>query len=133
MIAGRVHGFGGPDVLAVERVPVPSPAANELVVRVRAAGVNHLDLDIRAGTSRLPVALPHVLGMEVAGEVAEIGRDVSGVSVGDRVAVLYQSRCGACSLCAAGEDSLCPEAELLGVHRPGGYAEYVAAPAELAV
>lgn len=133
MTAVRLHTFGGPDVLAVEEVPVPTPARGELVVRVRAAGVNHLDLDIRAGTSRLPVALPHVLGMEVAGEVAEIGRGVEGVAVGDRVAVVYQSRCGSCAFCAAGEDSLCPDARLLGVHRPGGYAEYVAAPAALAV
>jgi NADPH:quinone reductase-like Zn-dependent oxidoreductase len=133
MTAVRLHAFGGPDVLAVEAVPAPRPAAGEVVVRVRAAGVNHLDLDLRAGTSRLPVALPHVPGMEVAGEVVELGPGVEGVTAGDRIAVLYQSRCGTCSFCVAGEDSLCPDAQLLGIHRPGGYAEYVAAPAALAV
>ena len=133
MNAVRLHRFGGPDALTFERVAEPVPAAGEVVVRVRAAAVNHLDLDIRSGSSRLPIRFPHVLGMEAAGEVAAIAPGVSGPSLGDRVAVLYQTRCGTCAFCAAGEHSLCPRAELLGVHRPGGYAEYVAAPAELLV
>jgi NADPH:quinone reductase-like Zn-dependent oxidoreductase len=133
MTAVRLHAFGGTRVLRPERVPRPAPAAGEVIVRVRAAGVNHLDLDIRAGTSRLPIRLPHVLGMEAAGEVAALGDDVDGPAVGDRVAVLYQSRCGSCAYCGAGEDSLCAQARLLGVHRAGAYAEYVCAPANLLV
>lgn len=127
MTAVRLHAFGGPEVLEVERIPVPHPGPGEVVVRVRAAAVNHLDLDIREGTSRLPICFPHVLGMEAAGVVAEIGADVQGVTVDDRVAVLYQSRCGSCAFCMSGEHSLCPQAELVGVHRPGAYAEYLVA------
>jgi NADPH:quinone reductase-like Zn-dependent oxidoreductase len=133
MTAVRLHGFGSEGALHVERVPLPRPSKNEAVVRVRAAGVNHLDLDIRAGRSRLPIRLPHILGMEVAGEIAEIGDAVRSFAEGDRVAVLYQSRCGTCSFCRAGEDSLCPDAQLIGVHRPGAYAEYISVPAELLV
>src|SRR5512146_594712 len=133
MTAVRLHAFGGPETLVAERVGVPAPGDGEVLVRVRAAGVNHLDLDIRAGTSRLPIRFPHVLGMEAAGEVAAVGAAVEGVAAGDRVAVLYQSRCGSCAYCLAGEHSLCPDAELLGVHRPGGYAEFVVAAARLLV
>lgn len=130
MTAVRLRAFGGPETLVAEQVAVPAPGEGEVLVRVRAAGVNHLDLDIRAGVSRLPVSLPHVLGMEVAGEVAAIGAGVEGISAGDRVAVLYQSHCGRCAYCLVGEHSLCPEAELLGVHRSGGYAEFVLAAVE---
>ena len=129
MTAVRLHGFGGPEALAAEQAPVPRPAAGEVLVRVRAAGVNHLDLDIRAGVSRLPIAFPHVLGLEAAGEVAALGPGVTGVAAGDRVAVLYQSHCGECAFCRAGEHSLCTEGMLFGVHRPGAYAEYMTAPA----
>jgi NADPH:quinone reductase-like Zn-dependent oxidoreductase len=129
MDAVRLHGFGGPETLVAERVDVPAPGAGEVLVRVRAAGVNHLDLDIRAGTSRLPIRLPHVLGLEAAGEIASVGPGVEGLASAARGAVLYQSHCGASVPCAAGEDSLCPRGELLGVHRAGGYAQYVVAPA----
>jgi NADPH:quinone reductase-like Zn-dependent oxidoreductase len=133
MNAVRLHAFGGPDALVTERVAVPEPGEREVLVRVRATGVNHLDLDIRAGTSRLPIQFPHVLGMEVAGEVAAVGAAVADVAPGDRVAILYQSYCGSCEHCLAGEHSLCPQGELLGVHRPGGYAEHVVAAAGLIV
>ena len=61
--------FGGPEVLVCEETRKPTPEAGEAVVRVRAAGINHVDLDIRAGTSRIPVTFPHILGREFAGEV----------------------------------------------------------------
>lgn len=128
MRAVCLHAFGGTETLVAERVAVPAPERSEVLVRVRAAGVNHLDLDIRSGTSRLPIRFPHVLGMEIAGEVAAIGDAVNRVSPGDRVAVLYQSHCGNCPYCLAGEESLCPQAKLVGVHRFGGYAEYAVAP-----
>lgn len=133
MTAVRLHAFGGPDALVVERVDVPEPAENEVLVRVHSTGVNHLDLDIRAGSSRLPIRLPHVLGMELAGEVEAVGAAVGGVSPGDRVAVLYQSHCGRCEQCVAGQDSLCQQGKLRGVHCAGGYAQYVVSAAELVV
>lgn len=122
----RFHEYGDADVLHFEDVPRPDPGPAEVVVRVRAAGVNHLDLDLRSGTSRLALDLPHTPGMEVAGEVAAVGDAVEGVRVDDRVVALYQAGCGECSLCVAGEETLCTAPLLLGVQAPGGYAEYVA-------
>ena len=72
------HRFGGPEVLVCEETGKPTPGAGEAVVRVRAVGINHVDLDHRAGTSRIPVTFPHILGREFAGEVAEIGGATPG-------------------------------------------------------
>ena len=88
MKAVRFHEFGDVDVLRLEDVDVPEPGPGEALVRVRACAVNHVDIDMRNGTSRLPLELPHTLGFEVAGEVAAVGPDVSEVDVGDRVAPL---------------------------------------------
>ena len=126
MKAIRFHEYGGTDVLRFEDVPQPEPAPGEVVVRVRAAAVNHLDLDLRSGTSRISLVLPHTPGMEFAGEVALVGDGVVGVSPGDRTVAFYQAGCGKCRFCLAGEDSLCPASRLLGVQLPGGYAEYAA-------
>ena len=66
------HKFGGPEVLVCEETRKPTPGAGEAVVRVRAVGINHVDLDVRAGTSRIALSFPHILGREFAGEVAAI-------------------------------------------------------------
>lgn len=126
MKAIRFHEYGGADVLRMDEVPLPEPAAREVVIRVRAVAVNHLDLDLRSGTSRIDLRLPHTLGMELAGDVTAVGSEVAGARPGDRVVALYQSGCGACRYCLAGDDSLCSAPRLLGVQAPGGYAEYVA-------
>lgn len=120
--------FGGPEVLRLRDLPDPAPGPGEVLVRVRACGVNHLDLDLRAGTSGFPVRLPHVLGIEAAGEVAMRGDGVGSVAVGDRVLVVRAVTCGACSSCLHGEDNLCILRQTFGVDRRGGYAEYVVAP-----
>jgi NADPH:quinone reductase-like Zn-dependent oxidoreductase len=129
MKAVTFERFGGPDVLGTRDWPDPVPGPGEAVVRVRACGVNHLDLDLRAGTSGFPLRLPHVLGIETAGEVAALGPGAGGVAVGDRVLVVRAVTCGACPPCSRGEDNLCPSRETFGLNRPGGYAECVLAPA----
>ncbi|MBI4013448.1 MAG: zinc-binding dehydrogenase [Candidatus Rokubacteria bacterium] len=121
--------FGGPDVLEPHDLPDPVPGPGEAVVRVRACGVNHLDLDLRAGVSGFPVRFPHVLGIETAGEVAAVGAGVQGVGPGARVLVIRAVTCGQCAACLAGEDNLCRRRETFGLDRPGGYAECVVAPA----
>jgi NADPH:quinone reductase-like Zn-dependent oxidoreductase len=127
--AVRFHEYGGVDVLRNEEVPTPEPGPGEVLVRVRACAVNHVDIDMRNGTSRLPLTLPHTLGFEIAGEVAASGPGVTEVAVGDRVAPLYQIHCRECEWCARGEHMHCERITMLGVQSPGGYAEYVLAPA----
>jgi NADPH:quinone reductase-like Zn-dependent oxidoreductase len=121
--------FGGPEVLEVCDRPDPVPGPGEVLVRVRACGVNHLDLDLRAGVSGFSLRLPHVLGIEAAGEVAAIGSGADGFGPGDRVLVVRAVTCGHCAPCLRGDDNLCAARETFGVDRPGGYAEYVLAPA----
>lgn len=85
MKAIRVHGFGGPAVLKFEDVPDPKPAAGEVLVRVRAAGVNPVDAYIHSGTYARKPPLPYTPGQDGAGEVEAIGAGVTGFKPGDRV------------------------------------------------
>jgi NADPH:quinone reductase-like Zn-dependent oxidoreductase len=126
--AVRFHEYGGPDVLRYEDAPDPDPGPREVVVRVRAVGLNHVDVDMRSGTSRLPLQLPHTLGFEVGGDVAAVGAEVDGFAVGDRVTPLYQVACRMCRPCVAGRQQFCERLQMLGVQHAGGYAEYVVVP-----
>lgn len=129
MKAVRFHEYGDASVLRYEDVPEPVIGPGEALVHVRAAAVNHVDIDMRDGTSRLPISLPHTLGFEIAGDLAELGDGVSGWTVGQRVAPQYQIHCGQCPRCIEGEHSLCEHTQMLGVQLPGGYAQYVKVPA----
>lgn len=115
--------YGGPEVLRVMDLPDPLPGEGEVLIRVRSVGVNHFDLDIRAGTSRIPLDFPHILGMELAGEIAAIGTGVDGWAIGDRVSPLYQLTCRACAACEAGQHMHCVEMKMRGVQSAGGYAD----------
>lgn len=129
MKAVRFHEYGAADVLRYEDVPEPEPRPGEALIRVRACAVNHVDIDMRSGISRLPLALPHTLGFEITGEVAAVGDGVTEAAVGDRVSPLFQIHCRECEWCRRGEHMHCERIEMLGVQRPGGYAEYALAPA----
>ncbi len=117
---------------------MPTPGIGEAVVRVRAVGINHVDLDVRAGTARIPLTFPHILGREFAGEVAAIGdpapshkagRPVPApILEGDRVWVACRVPCATCEFCASGRDNLCEQGGYFGMDIPGGYAEYVKVP-----
>ena len=113
MKAVRIHEFGGTEVLELEDVPEPTPGPGEVLLRVKAAGLNHLDVDLRAGISRFPVQLPHIMGVEIVGEIAALGSGVEGWKVGERVAPF---------LLGGGD-------KFLGVTAPGGYAESAVAKA----
>jgi NADPH:quinone reductase-like Zn-dependent oxidoreductase len=133
MKAVRFHEYGDAGVLRFEDSPDPDLGPGDVLVRVRAVGLNHVDIDMRNGTSRLPLALPHTLGLEVAGDVAAVGDAVTDLAEGDRVTPLYQIACRRCDPCLAGRQQFCEKLEMLGIQHPGGYAEYVAVPAHAVV
>lgn len=120
---------GGPEVLRYTDVPDPTIGPDDVLVRVRACALNHLDIWIRRGLPGVSVPLPHILGSDIAGEIAEVGKEVSGIKTGERVVLSPGICCGHCEQCAAGRDSQCREYTLFGYMVPGGYAEYVKAPA----
>lgn len=128
MKAVVIHEFGGVDKLRVEEVPEPQIGPGEALVRVRACGLNRADLRLRAGRHWAPIPLPHILGSEVAGEIAALGSPQAGLSVGQPVAICPWITCGRCEYCLAGEDNLCPQSDILGWMCDGGYAEFVRAP-----
>jgi NADPH:quinone reductase-like Zn-dependent oxidoreductase len=130
VIAVRFHEYGGTSVLSVDEIPIPEPAPDEVVVAIEACALNHLDLDLRAGTSRIPLELPHILGSDGIGRIESVGPDVSDWRPGDRVMVLEEVPCGRCDECAAGHQNRCDHCDWIGVNRPGCYAEYLATPAD---
>src|SRR4051812_39791557 len=85
MRAVLVRQFGGPEVMRVEEVPVPEPAAGQVLVRIRAAGINPVDTYLRSGTYAFKPPLPYTPGTDGAGQVEALGPDVNGVRKGDRV------------------------------------------------
>lgn len=130
MRALRLDTIGAPVVL--HELPTPAPAAGEVLVRVRAAGICHSDAHYRAGRSASLVA-PITLGHEVAGEIAALGAGVTTHAVGDRVCVHYLVTCGRCTHCVAGREQYCTTGRMIGHHRDGGHAEYLVVPARNAV
>jgi 2-desacetyl-2-hydroxyethyl bacteriochlorophyllide A dehydrogenase len=114
--------------LQMRQVPPPAVGERDVLVRIKAAGICHSDVHYRAGTS--PVGpLPQTLGHEIAGVVEQVGPQVTNVKVGDRVCLHYMVTCGECYYCSTGNEQFCVQGEMLGKHRHGGYAEYIALPA----
>ncbi|MGA9980489.1 MAG: zinc-binding dehydrogenase [Candidatus Sulfotelmatobacter sp.] len=132
MKAVRIPQFGGQEVLTYEDVPDPQPQNDEVLVRVRACSLNHLDVWVRKG---LPgVKLPHILGSDVAGEIVELGEYVgefkSGqLKTGQRVLLAPMHFCGHCSKCVSGLQNQCREFTVLGNAVDGGNCELIAVPA----
>ena len=127
MKAVRIHQFGGPDVLQYEDIPGPQLRKDQVLVRVKACALNHLDLWVRKG---LPgVNLPHILGSDIAGEIAEVGEYVTGFSTGQRVIVAPMHYCGHCTKCVAGLQNQCREFTVLGNGVDGGNCDLIAVPA----
>jgi NADPH:quinone reductase-like Zn-dependent oxidoreductase len=123
----RFHEYGDLDVLRLEDVRDPIPAEGEALLRVEACALNHFDLDVRAGVSRVPLGLPHILGLEVVGRILQLPDSDSGLEVGQRVLVHYEQTCGQCRYCVTDRANLCPATRMFGVNRHGGYAELVTA------
>ncbi len=129
MKAVFITKHGGLDVLQYGDVPTPSPGYGEVLVRLRAAALNRLDLWVREGWPGLRLQYPHILGADGAGDIAALGEGVTEWQVGDRVVINPNIGCGKCEFCLAGQDNLCEHWQLLGETRSGTYAEYVVVPA----
>ena len=128
MLAATFREYGGPEVMRWEALADPDPASDEVLVEVHACGLNHSDLDSRAGTSRWPFALPHVLGAEFAGTIAAVGDDVRGWSVDQPVTAAQQYACGRCRACERWRSDLCERFTVFGTDCWGGYAQLVRVP-----
>jgi propanol-preferring alcohol dehydrogenase len=125
MKAIRLHATG--QALVTESIATPTPGPQDVLVRVRAAGICHSDAHYRAGVA--PTRLPCTLGHEVAGVVEARGNLVTDLAVGDRVCLNYLVTCGECAYCRAGNEQFCIHGEMIGKHRDGGFAELICVPA----
>lgn len=123
----RQHGTL--DDLAYTDVPAPEIGPDEVLLEVKAAALNRLDLWVVEGWPGLRLRFPHVLGSDGAGIITALGDRVEGVQVGDRVAVNPTVSCGRCDFCRAGRENLCDAFRILGEHMPGFYAQVAAVPA----
>jgi NADPH:quinone reductase-like Zn-dependent oxidoreductase len=128
MKAARIHQHGGPEVLKLEEVPDPQIKANEVLVRVRACALNHLDLWVRSGIPGMKFAFPHILGSDIAGEVVAVGALCKRIKPGQRVVLSPGLSCRQCEQCLLGQDNFCRRFTMFGYGVPGGNAELVAAP-----
>jgi NADPH:quinone reductase-like Zn-dependent oxidoreductase len=126
MKAAILHEFGGPEVLRYEDVPEPTARKDEILVRVKACAMNHLDLWVRKGIS--PVRLPHILGSDIAGEIVEVGEYVTGFHPGQRVLLAPMHFCNQCAYCVSGQQNFCREFTVLGNVVDGGNCELIAVP-----
>jgi NADPH:quinone reductase-like Zn-dependent oxidoreductase len=127
MKAVRIHEFGGPEVLRYEDAPDPTLRKDQVLVRIRACAMNHLDLWVRKG---LPgVKLPHILGSDIAGEIVEVGEYVSGFKPGQRVLLAPMDFCNRCAYCTSGRQNQCAQFTVLGNRVDGGDCELIAIPA----
>ena len=129
MKAVVISEHGGPEVLRYTDAPEPAIGSNEVLVRVRACALNHLDLWVRRGLPGRSITFPHIPGSDISGEVAKIGEGVSNVRVGERVLLAPGLSCGQCAQCIAGRDNFCKQYVLFGSGVHGGYAEFVKSPA----
>ncbi|WP_457566499.1 zinc-binding dehydrogenase [Caldithrix abyssi] len=130
MKAIRIHEHGSADVLRVEELPIPEIESDEVLIRVEAAALNHLDLWVRKGIPGVP--LPLIMGSEAAGEVVRVGERAHnrfGLNVGDHVFNIPIHSCGRCPYCLAGKENLCARFQIPGESMQGVQAEYIAVPA----
>lgn len=124
MRAMGYHQHGDRSVLTLLDLPQPSPGPGEVLIRVKAVALNHLDVWVRKGWPGLKLAMPHVPCSDVAGEVHAVGTGVTAFKPGDAVVVCPGFSCGQCLWCLRGEDSLCSRYGIVGESAPGGAAEF---------
>lgn len=124
------HEHGGPEKLKYEDRPEPPIKPDEVLIRVKACALNHLDIWVRQGIPAYQIPLPHISGSDVSGQVERVGSLAKNVKVGQKVFISPGLNCGECDECKVGRDNLCPSFGVLGARTDGGYAEFVAVPGE---
>jgi NADPH:quinone reductase-like Zn-dependent oxidoreductase len=133
MKAAIFYKRGGLENLKYDDVPMPQVGSHDALVKVRACGLNHLDIFTREGTHGVHAPLPHIGGLETTGEIAELGSEVRNWKIGDRVLVGPAITCGTCEYCTTGNDNICPNRKVFGVTVWGGFAEYIKVPASILI
>jgi NADPH:quinone reductase-like Zn-dependent oxidoreductase len=128
MQAVQFTDHGDTDVIEYGEFPDPDPGDDEVLVDVKAGALNHLDVWTRKGLPGIDVAMPHIPGSDGAGEVVEVGADVTRFDEGDRVALTAGVHCGDCEFCRHGEHSLCVRYHIIGEHVRGVHSELAAVP-----
>ncbi|MFC2074882.1 zinc-binding dehydrogenase [Bdellovibrionota bacterium] len=125
MKAVVINKHGGRDVLEYTDIETPKPKANEVLVKIHACALNHLDIWLRKGLPGLKLDFPHILGSDIAGEVADFGELVTDLKKGEKVLLNTNTSCEHCEHCLSGNDVLCRQYSILGTVKNGGYAEYI--------
>ena len=130
MKAVRIHEHGGVEKLRYEEAPEPTLAdPNDAIVKLKAASLNHIDIWVRRGLTGIEIALPHILGGDGAGVIAEVGDRVRNIKTGDAVCLYPPSGCGRCEFCITDREYMCVQLRVLGERENGTYAEYARVPA----
>lgn len=124
-----IDGYGDVEDVRLRDIPTPGPGPGEVLVRMRAAALNHLDLWTLSGSLGFDIEFPFVLGADGAGEIQALGPDVTGLVPGSSVLIDPALSCGTCEYCRAGEESLCVSFRMLGEHVDGTFAEFACVPA----
>ena len=128
MKAVVIQEHGGLDKLRIEEVPEPEYSADEILLKVHSAGLNHLDIWVRKSRGGLDLPKPHIPGSDAAGIVVAAGSNVTNVTVGDKVIINPGLSCGCCEFCNRGQQSECISFGIVGMSRPGTFAELLAVP-----
>lgn len=131
MKAVIIEKHGGPDVLKIKDVAVPSIPDGNVLVRVKACALNHLDIFVRNGIPG--IKLPHIPGSDISGTIEKLGKGAKGLKIGDNVVVNPSISCGKCDFCKNNDEPFCAEYKILGETAGGGCAEFVSVPCENAV
>jgi NADPH:quinone reductase-like Zn-dependent oxidoreductase len=122
----RIHEHGGVDQLRYEEAPDPrATSPRDVIVKLNAAALNHIDIWNRMGTTGTKIPMPHILGADGAGVVVEVGNEVKTVGIGDKVCLYPFTGCGECEFCLTDRDFMCLRVRSLGSVLDGTYAEYV--------
>ncbi len=124
MKAVRIHKHGGVDVLKYDDIPTPTIRDDQVLVKIRAAAMNHLDLWVRKGIPGVP--LPCILGSDGAGSVVDVGSKVTSFYPGDRVMIQPLTYCGTCHFCQQGKENYCDAWGIFGENQDGTQCEYMA-------